>query len=78
MRKYYDKDEKSFDSCRQRQLLMPNGKKIRTKNRCKEWDDKMYGPFEVKVIWKNGRYCTIKLPDFGKIHPTFSITLLER
>jgi hypothetical protein len=38
----------------------------------------MYGPFEVEVIGKNGCYCTIKLPDFGKIHPMFNITLLER
>jgi len=38
----------------------------------------MYGPFEVLTTGKNGRYCTIRLPDFWKIHPTFNIALLER
>jgi len=57
---------------------MLNGKNIRAKHRCKKVQDEMYGPFEVLSTGKNGRYCTIQLPESWKIHPTFNIALLER
>jgi len=57
---------------------MLNGKNIRAKHRCKKVQDEMYGPLEVLSTGKNGRYCTIKLPESWKIHPTFNIALLER
>jgi hypothetical protein len=57
---------------------MLNGKNIRAKHHCNKLKDKMYGPFEVIAVGKNGWYCTVKLPETWKIHPTFNIVLLER
>jgi len=56
---------------------MIHGNIIQEKRRCKMLEDKMYGPFKVLSTRKNGRYWNIKLPDSWKIHPTFTIALLE-
>jgi hypothetical protein len=57
---------------------MLNGKNIRAKHRCNKLEDKMYGPFEVIDVGKNGRYCRLKLADSWMIHQTFNIALLDR
>jgi hypothetical protein len=77
MRKYYDKKRKLIEPFQKGELVMLNGKNIRAKHCCKKWEDKMYGPFEVRISGKNVRYCTLKLLESWKIHPTFNIALLE-
>ena len=47
MKKYYDKKRKSIKPFKKGELVMLNGKNIRTELRCKKLEDKMFGPFEV-------------------------------
>jgi len=78
MRKNYDKKRKDIEPFKPGELVMLNGKNIRAKHRCKKLENKMYGPFEVIATGKNGRYCSLELPDSWNIHPTCNISLLER
>jgi len=78
MKKYYEKKRKDIEPSKTGELVMLNGKNIPAKHRCKKLEHKMYGPFEGLATGKNGRYCSLKLPDSWKIHPTFNISLLER
>jgi len=57
MKKYYNKEWKSIKRMRQGELVMLDGKDITAKCRCKKWEDKMYGPFEVVSTGKNEQYC---------------------
>jgi len=75
MKKYYDKKRKDIEPFKPGELVMLNGKNIRAKHRCKKLEDEMYGPFKVLSTGKNGRYCTIMLPECWKIHPTLNIAL---
>jgi len=76
--KYYDRKRRSIESFKKGELVMLNGKNIRSKGRCKKLDDKMYGLFKVVSVGHNNRYCKLELPSSSKIHPTFNISLLER
>ena len=78
MSKYYNKKMKSIEEFKRKDLVMLNGKNIRSKGRCKKLEDKMYGPFEILSVGHNGRYYKLKLPVSCKIHPTFNIGLLEK
>jgi len=78
MGKYYDRKRRSIESFKKGELVMLNGKNIRSKGRCKKLDDKMYGPFKISSIGHNNRSCKLQLPSNWKTHPTFNISLLER
>jgi hypothetical protein len=67
-----------MEPLKKEELVMLNGQNIRAKHRCKKFEDKMLGPFEVLSIGSNARYCKLKLPDLWKIHLVFNIDLLER
>jgi len=78
MKKYYNRKRKDIEPFKPGELVMWNGRNIRSKYRCKKLEDNMYGRFEVVSTGKNGRYCTLRLPESWKIHPTSNIALLER
>jgi len=78
MRKNYDKRRKDIEPFKPGDLVMLNGKNIRAKHGCKKLEDKMYGPFEVLAPARDGRNCSLKLPDSWRINPNFNISLLER
>jgi hypothetical protein len=59
-------------------FVMLSGKTIRSKESCRKFEDKMYGPFQVLTEGHNKRYCKLKLPDSSKIHPVLNIALLEK
>jgi hypothetical protein len=56
---------------------MLNGRNIKTKRACKKLDAKLYGPFRITRLGRNGRSAALDLPPRWRIHPTFHITLLE-
>jgi hypothetical protein len=78
MAKYYDRKRRSIEWFQKGELVMPNGKNIRSKGRCKKLDDKMYGPVKVLSVGHNHRYWKLELPPSWKIHPTFNVSLLDR
>jgi hypothetical protein len=77
-KKHYNKQRKIMRQLKKGELLMLNERNIRAKHRCKKFEDKMLGPFEVMSIGSNNRYCKLRLPDHGKIHPVFNIDLHKR
>jgi len=78
MKKHYHEKRKTMEPLENGELVILNGWNIRAKHRCKKLEDKMLGPFEVLLVASNLRYCKLKLPDSGKIHPVFNIDLQER
>jgi len=78
MRKYYEQKRKPIEPFKKGELVMLNGKNIRTKHQCKKSEDKMYGPFEDIDMGKNARYCKLRVPDPWMIHAVIDIALLEK
>jgi len=78
MSKYYDEKRRSIEGFKKGDLVMLNGKNIRSKGHCKKLGDKMYRPLKVILVGHNGRYYRLQLPTSWKIHPTFNISLLEK
>jgi hypothetical protein len=78
MSKYYNKKRKSIEGFKKGDLVVLNGKNIRSKGPCRKLEDKIYGPFEVEAAAHNGRYYKLKLPTSWKIHPTFNVSVLEK
>jgi hypothetical protein len=78
MATYYNRKRRDIPGFKKKDLVMLNGKNIRSKGRCRKLEDKMYGQFEVISEGHNRRYCKLRLPDSWTIHPVFNIALLER
>jgi len=76
MKKYYDRKALQQPDYKEGDLVMLNGKNIRTKRPSKKFSHKLYGPF--KVIEAKGQ-CAFKLEILPtwRIHPTFHVSLLE-
>ena len=52
-------------------------KNLRTLCPSRKLDDKYFGPFEIEDVVRLQVYC-LQLPvSYGKIHPTFHVSLLE-
>jgi len=64
MRKYYDKKRKSIEPFRKGELVMLNGKNIRSKKRCKKLEDEMYGPFEDNDAGKKRMLLQVEVTRF--------------
>jgi hypothetical protein len=73
MATYYDKKRRDIPGFKKGDLVILNGKNIRSKGRYRKLEDKIYGPFEVISEGHNRRYCNLRLPDSWKIHPVFNI-----
>jgi len=78
MSKYYNKKRTAMPGFKKGEFVILNGKNIRSKERCRKLEDKMYGPFEVLLEVQNKRYWKFKLPAKWKIHPVFNISLLRK
>jgi hypothetical protein len=77
MAKYYDKQRRDISGFKKGELVMLNGKNIRSKGRCRKLEEKMYGQFEVGLEGHNGQYCKLRLPAKWKIHPVSNVSVLE-
>lgn len=76
MRKHYDKRSKAAPKYQVGDLVMLNGKNLRTRRPSRKLDAKMHGPFKViKVVSPSA--IRIELPKRWRIHPTFHVSLLE-
>jgi len=78
MGNYYNKKCRMIEDFKKGELVMLNGKKIRFSGRCRKLEDNMYGPFKIVSVGYNNRYCKLELPASWNIHPTFSVSLLDR
>lgn len=76
MKFWADKKRKDVPSLKEGQLVMLNGKNIKTKRPAKKLDRKMWGPFKIqKVISPTAVRLT--LPKSWRIHNTFHVSLIE-
>jgi len=76
MGRYYDRKAKQQPDIQVGDLVMLNGKNIRTKRPSKKLAPKLYGPF--KVLEQRGKLAyKIEISDRWDIHPTFHVSLLE-
>jgi hypothetical protein len=76
MKKYSDKKRKDSPPFEQGQLVMLNGKNVKTRRPSKKLDHKLLGPFQVdKVISPTA--VRLKLPSKWRIHNTFHVSLIE-
>lgn len=76
MGRYYDRNKLQAPAFQPGDLVMLNGKNLKTRRKCKKLDNKLFGPFEiVKVITPMA--VRIRLPQSWKIHDVFHVKLLE-
>ena len=77
MSKYYNNRHLPHPDFQVGELVMLNGKNIRTKRPSKKLAPKLYGPF--KILGKVGnRAYRLELQDRWRIHDTFHVSLLEK
>lgn len=73
---HYDQKRLPAPSYKPGDLVMLNGKNIKTRKACKKLEAKLYGPFAVeKVI--SPMAVKLKLPQSWRIHDVFHVQLLE-
>jgi hypothetical protein len=76
MKRYADDNRIETPNYKRGDLVMLNGKNIRSRRPCKKLDHKLHGPFEIQdIISKHAVRLT--LPTSWKIHPVFHVSLLE-
>jgi len=78
MAQYYNIMRRSIDMFKKGELVMLNGKNIWPNGRRWKLEDNVYRPLKIWSVGHNYRYCNFEISTWGKIHPTFNITLLER
>jgi len=76
MRRYYDRKALQQPDYKEGDLVMLNGKNIRTKRPSKKLSPKLYGPFKI-IAAKGQRAFKLEISPTWKIHPTFHVSLLE-
>jgi len=76
MRRYYDRKALQQPDYKEGDLVILNGKNIRTKRPSKKLSPKLYGPFKI-IEAKGQRACKHEISPTWKIHPTFHVSLLE-
>jgi hypothetical protein len=74
MAKYWDAMNREGPKFAEGHYVMLDGRHIKTKRASKKLDAKLYGPFRILHIGRNGRSATLELPPQWRIHPT-SISL---
>lgn len=76
MGKYYDRTRLEAPKYKEGDLVMLNGKNLRTRRVCRKLDHKLLGPFEViKVV--SPMAVKLRLPSRWRIHDVFHVKLLE-
>ena len=79
MGRYYDKSKKAAPPFKAGNLVMLNGKNVRTRRGAKKLDAKLFGPFKVvKLVDRSGMSVELELPKRWRVHNVFHTSLLER
>ena len=69
MGKYYDRARKEPPPYSVSDLVMLNGKHIRTRRAAKKLDAKLFGPFKVKkLVGPEGQSVELELPSRWRVH----------
>jgi hypothetical protein len=76
MKKYVDQHRLEPPSFEPGNLVMLNGKNIKTRHPARKLEHKMYGPYEILDII-SPTAVRLRLPKTWKIHPVFHVTLIE-
>jgi hypothetical protein len=76
MKKYPDQSRIELPSFELGNLVMLNGKNIKTRRLARKLDHQMYGPFEILDII-SPTAVHLRLPKTWKIHPVFHVSLIE-
>jgi hypothetical protein len=76
MRKYYDRKSKDAPKYKVGDLVMLNGKNLRTRRPSRKLDHKMQGPFKIEKV-VSPLAMRLVLPKRWRIHNTFHVSLLE-
>jgi len=76
MRRYTDPDQKESSAYQVGDLVMLNGRNIRTRRPSKKLDHKNHGPFQIEKI-VSPLAIRLTLPRKWKIHNVFHVSLLE-
>jgi hypothetical protein len=77
MKKYYDQKVIEAPNFKEGDLVLLNGKNIRTKRPTKKFDHKMQGPFVIEKVLPSKMAYRLKLPKRWTIHNVFQVSLLE-
>ena len=78
MGKYYDRTRKEAPPYSVGDLVMLNGKNIRTRRAAKKLDAKLFGPFKVvRLVGQGGQSVELELPQRWRVHNVFHISLIE-
>ena len=78
MGKYYDIVRKEPPPYGVGDLVMLNGKHIRTRRAAKKLDTKLFGPFKVKkLVGPEGQPVELELPSRWRVHNVFHTSLVE-
>ena len=78
MGRYYDRAHKEPPPYGVGDLVMLNGKHIRTRRAAKKLDAKLFGPFKVvKLVDRSGMSVELELPKRWRVHNVFHTSLLE-
>jgi hypothetical protein len=78
MSRYYDRSHKEAPPYAVGDLLMLNGKHIRTRRAAKKLDAKLFGPFKVvRLVDRSGMSVELELPKRWRVHNVFHTSLLE-
>jgi hypothetical protein len=76
MGRYHDQRRQEPPRYKTGDLVMLDGRNIKTRRPSKKLDDKLYGPFRIEKIVSPTAY-RLTLPRKWKIHNTFHVALLE-
>jgi hypothetical protein len=76
MKKYGDQHRLEPPSFKPGNLVMLNGKNIKTRRPARKLEHKMYGPYEILDII-SPTAVRLHLPKTWKIHPVFHVSLIE-
>ena len=78
MVRYYDKSKKTAPPFKAGDLVMLNGKNVRTRRAAKKLDAKLFEPFKVvKLLDRSGMSVELELPKCWRVHNVFHTSLLE-
>jgi hypothetical protein len=76
MKKYADTTRAESPRYNKGDLVMLNGKNIKTRRPSRKLDHKLYGPFEILELISQTAI-RLRLPKTWKIHPIFHVSLIE-
>ena len=77
MGRYYDKSKKTTPPFKAGDLVMLNGKNVRTWKAAKKLDAKLFGLFKVvKLEDRSGMSVELELPKYWRVHNVFHTTSL--